>query len=49
MAGKGERRAHPAKVDRCSLVRREVDYHGGARLEAAPNAGGEYDPLVPNG
>ena len=49
MAGEGEECAHPARVDRCSLVRAEADYHEGIGLETALNAGGEYDPLVPNG
>ena len=39
MASKGEGHAHPARVDRCSLVRGEIDYHEGAGLEAAPDAG----------
>ena len=46
MIEKGERRAHSTRIDRCSLVREKIDYHGGAGLETAPDAGGEYDPLV---
>ena len=48
MAGKSEGRAHPAKVDRCSLVRREIDYHEGIGLEVAPDIDGEYNLLVPS-
>ena len=44
----GEGRAHPARVDLCSLVRGEVDHHRGARLEVTLNADDEYDPLVPS-
>ena len=46
--GKGEGRAYPARVDRCSLMRGETDHYGGAGLEAALDAGGEYDLFVPN-
>ena len=46
MASDGEGCAHLARVDRCYLMREEVDHHRGARLEAASDAGGEYDPLV---
>ena len=49
MVGKGERRAHPARVDRCSLIRGEADHYEGVRLEVAPDAGSEYDLIVPNG
>ena len=49
MASKGEERAHLARVERCSLVRGEADYYGGAGLEVAPDADGEYDLFVPNG
>ena len=48
MADQDERRAHPIRVDRCSLVRREADHHGDAGLEAAPDTDGEYDSLVPS-
>ena len=48
MVGKGEGHAYPIRVDKCPLVREEADYHGGIGLEAAPNADGEYNPLVPS-
>ena len=48
MAGKDEGCAHLARVDGCSLVRGEVDYYGGARLEATPDVDGEYNLLVPS-
>ena len=48
MVSKGERCAHPTRVGRCSLVRGEADYHGSEGLEADPDAGDEYDSLVPS-
>ena len=49
MAGKGEGRAHPARVDRCSLVRGEADHNGGAGLKMATDANGEYYLHVASG
>ena len=49
MASEGEGHTYSVRVDRCSLVRRETDYHRGIRLEVALDAGREYNPLVPNG
>ena len=46
MAGEGKGCAHPARVDRCSLMQGEADYYGGIGLEVAPNAGDEYDSLI---
>ena len=48
MVGKGEKYTHPARVDRCFLMQREADYHGGIGLEIAPDADDEYDLLVPS-
>ena len=49
VTNEGEGHAHPARVDRCSLVQGEVDYHESKRLEIAPDIDGEDDLLVPNG
>ena len=49
MAGKGEGRAHPIGVDRCSLVQGEANHHGGVGLEMATDADGEYHPHIPSG
>ena len=49
VANEDERHAHPARIDRCSLVRGETDYHGSVGLEVAPDVDGEYDLLVPSG
>ena len=49
MIDKGERCAHPASVNRCSLIRGEADYHGGTGLETISDIDSEYDPFVPNG
>ena len=46
MVSKDEECAHLAKIDRCSLVRGEADYHGDARLKAVSNTSGEYHPYV---
>ena len=48
MAGKGEGHAYPAIVDRCFLVRRKIDHHGGAGLEMATDVGSEYHLHIPN-
>ena len=45
----GEGCAHPVRIDWCSLVRGEVEYHRCTGLEVAPDAGGEYKLLVPSG
>ena len=47
MAGKGEGRAHPARVDRYSLVRGETDHYEGVGLKTATDASGEYHLYVP--
>ena len=49
MASEDERCAHLVRIDRCSLVLEDIGYHGSDGLEVAPDASGEYDPLVPNG
>ena len=49
MTGKDEGYAHPARIDRCSLIREEADYYRGAGLKATPDTDGEYDSFVPNG
>ena len=47
MTGKSKGRAHPTRIDRCSLVRGETNHHAGAKLETTIYAGGEYHPHVP--
>ena len=42
-------REQPQKVDRCSLVREEADFHKGEGLETAPDVDGEYDLLILDG
>ena len=48
VASEDEGRAHPVRIDQYSFVREKTDYRGGAGLEMAPDAGGEYDPLISN-
>ena len=49
MTSESEGRAYPARIDRCSLMREEANYHRGIGLEAALDVGSEYDLFVPNG
>ena len=48
MASEDEGRTHSAKIDQCSLMQREANYHESTGLEEALDAVSEYDPLVPN-